>query len=116
MTRVFISYRRLAPDDGVAKRLYRKLSELGHDVFMDTEAVPVGARWPDTVRESLLHAEWVVALVSLAFLNSKNCLEDELVIALDRLACGQLAGVLPIRLAFAGDYPESVRESLAAIQ
>lgn len=62
MARVFVSYRRVAPDNGIAMALYRRLSDRGHDVFLDSERVHLGDRWPRTIREALDRAEWFVVI------------------------------------------------------
>jgi hypothetical protein len=111
VARVFVSYHRVAPDDGIAMALYRRLSDRGHDVFLDSERVHLGDRWPRAIRDALDRAEWFVALVSLAYLHSTNCIDDELLIAAGRLGDG-LTGLLPVRLAFDGEFPASVRDVL----
>ncbi|TMQ12174.1 MAG: toll/interleukin-1 receptor domain-containing protein, partial [Deltaproteobacteria bacterium] len=81
--RIFISYRREKPDNEVALALYRRLSDAGHDVFLDSERIHVGERWPRTIRAALDYTEWFVALVSLQYLYSVHC-KDELETAAKR--------------------------------
>ena len=114
MARVFVSYRRVAPDDAVAVKLYRVLTDLGHDVFVDSETIKIGDRWPSEIGASLELAEWFVPLISSSYLASENCVDKELVIALSRRRSADLK-ILPVHLAWAGKFPELVRE-VAEIQ
>jgi WD40 repeat protein len=116
MARVFVSYSRTPPDESVAMALYRRLSDLGHDVFLDSERVHPGELWPREIRRALDRAEWFIAIVSLMYFQSKNCIDEELVIAARRLDRGELVGLLQVRLAFDGEFPESVRTVLTQTQ
>lgn len=116
MARIFLSYRRVAPDDSVARRLYRGLSDIGHDVFIDSPGILIGERWPATIRARLERAEWFVCLVSLSYLHSPHCVDEELLIAIERLRKRELEGMIPVRMAFDGEFPAAVRRELDEIQ
>ena len=105
MPRIFISYRREKPDNEVALALYRRLSDAGHDVFLDSERIHVGERWPRTIRAALDYTEWFVALVSLQYLYSVHC-KDELETAAKRHLRDDLPRIVPVPLAYNGQYDE----------
>ncbi len=116
MAKVFISYRRVEPDQLVAKYLYRSLSDLDHDVFIDAQDVTVGQFWDKEIRNNLERSEWVVCLISLAYLHSKFIIEKELAVAGKLLKEGKINGILLINLAYDGEPPEQVRDVVTQIQ
>jgi len=60
--RVFISYAR--EDLAVAKTLYRKLKERGHDPWMDEHSLRKGADWQLEIKSAIENCEFFVAIIS----------------------------------------------------
>ena len=86
MARVFISYRHVEPDQTVARLLYHHLSDLDHDVFLDTKDIPIGAFWDKEISENVRRAEFFIPLVSSSYLFSPYIIEKELQVAARSLA------------------------------
>lgn len=74
MKRVFISYSRT--NEAFARKLAIALSELGADVWIDIEDIPVGMKWSSAIQEGLDSADAMLLIVSPASMESDN-VEDE---------------------------------------
>ena len=103
MARIFISYKRIDPDAGVAQVLRRALSEAGHDVFLDV-TMPVGVRWAEQIEAELRRTDVVVALLS------EQAVRSDMAIGEIETAVRLKKRILPVRLA----YREPFRYPLSA--
>ncbi len=72
MKKVFISYRR--SDSYVTNKLAEYLrNEFGHDnIFFDTESMTPGAHWPDTIKNSLMHADLMLLIIGPNWLHIQD--------------------------------------------
>jgi len=70
MASVFLSYRRVEPDRGLARYLYRFLGNQDHEVFIDETDIRVGTHWQRSIDENLRRCEWFVPLISASYLYS----------------------------------------------
>jgi hypothetical protein len=73
MTKIFISYRRDDSAD-VAGRIHDQLaSRFGNDnVFLDTEAIPVGVEFPEYIRRHIAQSKVFLALIGDLWLEIKD--------------------------------------------
>src|SRR5688572_19506152 len=116
MSRIFISYRRVEPDQAVARLLYHHLTELDHNVFFDAEDIPLGAFWDKEIAENVRRSDSFIPLISSSYLFSPYIIEKELKVAAKLLAEKKIERILQVNLAFDGDPPEAVREVVTQIQ
>ncbi len=65
MASVFVSYRHVEPDAGLAHQLAAALETAGHRVFLDTK-IPLGTQWGDVIEAHLADADCLIAIVSAA--------------------------------------------------
>ena len=116
MSRVFISYRRVEPDQTVARLLFHHLSDLDHDVFFDSAGIPIGSYWDKEIAENVRRSECFIPLVSSSYLFSPYIIEKELKVAAKLLSEQKIERILQVNLAFDGEPPDAVREVVSQIQ
>lgn len=96
--RVFVSYSHV--DKELKDRLIRHLRPLEHEnlveVWVDHQ-IQAGDDWDKETSKKLAHADIVLTLVSIDFINSKYCYDIELEKALEREADNE-AKVIPVIL------------------
>lgn len=97
--RIFASYSR---DDAVAVFELIKFmrSEVGREgglVWIDSEEIKVGDRWPDATRKNLAASDIFLAFVSQSYLDDKRYAATETAIALDRYKSDDIV-IFPIIL------------------
>jgi hypothetical protein len=59
MSKVFISYRHVKPDEDLASFLEKYLSSRGHQVFIDNQIL-VGTKWVEEI-ERQIRARWLTS-------------------------------------------------------
>lgn len=74
MPRIFISYSR--KDEAFGRRLATSLSQMGADVWIDLEDIPVGMKWSSAIQEGLDTANILIVIISPDSMASRN-VEDE---------------------------------------
>jgi hypothetical protein len=74
MTDIFISYSR--KDEPFARQLAQSLSELGADVWIDVEDIPVGLKWSTAIQQGLDVCQAMIVIISPESMASVN-VEDE---------------------------------------
>ncbi len=74
MARIFLSYSRT--DEAFARQLATSLSELGADVWIDLEDIPVGMKWSRAIQEGLDVSDVLLVIISPESMASHN-VEDE---------------------------------------
>lgn len=74
MPRIFISYSRA--DEPFARRLATSLSQMGADVWIDIEDIPVGMKWSSAVQQGLDTGDLIIVIISPDSMASHN-VEDE---------------------------------------
>ncbi len=101
---IFISHRCVVePDRSIALRLREDLSPYG-DVYVNT-AQGVGVRWDEKIKESLDHADFVIALVSERA-NESEWVKYELSYAALRFQREGRPIILPVFLGFEGNLKD----------
>jgi len=103
LARVFISYKRIEPDAGVAQALQERLKAAGYDVFIDVD-LPVGVRWAEAIEKALRESDILVALLS------EQAVASEMTLGEIDTAARLKKRILPVRLA----YREPFRYPLSA--
>jgi hypothetical protein len=74
MAHIFISYSRI--DEAFARQLATSLSQLGADVWIDIEDIPVGMKWSRAIQEGLDVSDVLLVVISPESMGSHN-VEDE---------------------------------------
>src|SRR4026207_2485130 len=74
MAHIFISYSRT--DEVFARQLATSLSQLGADVWIDIEDIPVGMKWSRAIQEGLDVSDVLLVVISPESMASHN-VEDE---------------------------------------
>ena len=113
MSRCFISYRHVSPDQELAHAVGAILTRSGHAVFLDTK-VEVGTRWVDEIERELKSAEVFVVLLSEQAIRS-DMLRQEVALA-HQLSAEEKLCVLPIRVAYTGTLPYDLAAYLNPFQ
>jgi hypothetical protein len=115
MKNVFISYRRVEPDQSLAKFLVEKLEANGQSVFWDNR-ITIGQDWARVIDERIQKTNFFVVLVSTESMRSDMVREEiKLAHTLSRRTEDPLK-ILPIRVAYLGDLPYDLRAYLNPIQ
>ena len=110
MARVFISYRRINPDQRIASAIRDRLTREKHDVFLDTAELRAGDRWEERLREEVRKAEYFVPLVSSAYLASDAILEYELLPAIELDRARAKSTMLQVRVEYGGNPPDYLQK------
>ncbi len=113
MSRVFISYRHVKPDDDLASFLEKHLSSKGHQVFIDNQIL-IGTKWVEEIERQIRAAEHFVVLLSKDSIRS-DMVRQEVKLAHELMRQHQLT-ILPIRVAFFGELPLDLASLLNPIQ
>jgi TIR domain len=96
MSRCFISYRHVFPDQDLAQAIGAALTRGGHTVFLDTK-MTVGVRWGDAIEREIGAADFFVVLLSEQSIQSDMVRQEvELAYLPVRVAC---TATLPYDLA-----------------
>jgi len=75
-TKVFISYNRKSPDEGIAHNLFDALTKAGYEPFLDVKSIRIGERWETSIINALNSADYFVALLSKESLMSDMVTEE----------------------------------------
>lgn len=63
MKRVFVSYRRIRPDEELASSLADRLNRLNYKVFIDSD-IAAGQDWAAAIERALLESDYIIVLLS----------------------------------------------------
>lgn len=113
MSRVFISYRHVKPDEDLASFLEKYLSSRGQQVFIDRQIL-VGIKWVEEIERQIRGAEHFVVLLSKDSIRS-DMVRQEVKLAHELMRQQRLT-ILPIRVAFLGELPLDLACLLNPIQ
>lgn len=116
MARIFVSYAHQEPDQSVARVLHKRLEEHGHEVFFDAATLRAGDVWHRSIQDGIARARYFIALVSLNYLHREYPVVNELVVAAERFAKGEIDRIFIVNLAYDGEPPPVAREVLGSIQ
>jgi hypothetical protein len=112
---VALLYKRSAePDEHVLRLLEGALASAGLGVFVDRN-MRVGVEWAKEIERQVCTADAVVPLLSAASMSSEM-LAYELQIAHEAAQRGGRPRILPVRVAYEGELPESIAGILSPIQ
>jgi hypothetical protein len=113
MSRCFVSYRHVSPDQELAHALNSRLALNGHSVFVDSK-MRVGARWVEQIEGEIRAADFFIVLLSEQSVKS-DMVRQEVAIAHGLAADGKLQ-ILPVRVAYTGRLPYDFAAYLNPIQ
>jgi hypothetical protein len=111
--RVFVSYRHIDPDQGVALDLAHAFQQAGVACFIDRR-LRVGMEWQKEIAHELDSCTHFVVLIS-ADTSLSDMVRQEIAHAYRRAKRGACA-ILPVRVAFAGQLPSDLATILDPIQ
>ncbi len=115
MSKVFVSYRHVSPDQDLAHFLVRSLEEHGHEVFVDTRIL-MGARWSEEIDRQIRAAQFFLVLLSKeSILSDMVRREVQLAHELSQQP-GSRYTILPLRVAFQGELPYDLGAYLDPLQ
>lgn len=115
MSKCFISYRHVKPDDDLAIFLETFLIRHQHKVFRDTQML-VGTKWAKEIEKQLKSSDSFVVLLSAESIRSDMVRQEiELAHTLSRQS-GKQFSILPIRVDFDGELPYDLAARLNSIQ
>jgi len=105
--RIFVSYRRVQPDEEVARALAETLKRHHHDVFIDVDIRP-GSEWGEDIEEALQNTDFLIAILSELATQSPMTVTEVEIAHNRRMRTGEPI-IIPIRLRFDGPlrYPLS---------
>lgn len=113
MPKVFISYRHVPPDEGLALDLCRSLEQAGFEVFVD-QKILAGRRWVDEIRRQLGSADHFVVLLSAESIRS-DMVRQEVADSHVLAQSGKLR-IYPIRIDFDAALPYDLGAYLNPLQ
>jgi hypothetical protein len=112
--KVFISYRRAAPDDALAAFLENRFTGNGLEVFRDVKT-PIGARWAQEIQKQLLACDYFVVLISELSMD-RDMVRQEIQQAHALNVEKGVPAILPVRLAYERALPYDLAAWLDPIQ
>ena len=115
MSKVFVSYRHVDPDQQLAQRLVAALEASNHSVFWDTK-LKVGQRWADEIEKNLRDSQFFVVLVSAESMRSDMVREEVLLAHQLSKQPARAMTLLPIRVAYTDALPYDLAACLNPIQ
>lgn len=104
---VFVSYAR--KDEGRVLKIVDKIKACGIPVFLDTEAIPAGASWPDVLYLAIRKCQLFLCMLSPQAAESVNVLIEV------ALACHADRPIVPVLLQ-AVELPSTLRSLVGYIQ
>ena len=100
MSKIFVSYRHVDPDQQLAGQLVTALKAAGHNVFWDT-TIEVGQLWADEIEQNLRDSQFFVVLVSAESMRSDMVREEVRLAHSHSKRTKDPLVILPIRVAYA---------------
>ena len=115
MSRVFVSYRHVSPDQDLAVFLTSYLESRGASVFIDTQIL-TGVEWVKEIERQIRAADFFVVLLSKDSIRS-HMVRQEVELAHELAQTpGSRFTILPIRVAYQGALPYDLGAYLNPIQ
>ena len=112
MSKVFISCRRTAPDQDVARSVYEYLKTAKYQPFLDTE-LPGGTKWSDVIDKELRACDYFLVLITKESIAS-DMVKTEVEIASTRNRETGKPSILPILLNYDAELPYDLRAYLSS--
>ncbi|MGA8026741.1 MAG: toll/interleukin-1 receptor domain-containing protein [Bryobacteraceae bacterium] len=113
MSRAFISYAHVSPDQDLATKLSSALEASGLTVFVDSK-IRLGQDWAEQIDRQLRSAQFFVVLLSAASITS-DMVRREIALAY-KLKKAHAITILPVRIGFEGELPYEIGAYLDLIQ
>ena len=115
MSKIFISYKHVDPDQALADFLRDYLAQRRHSVFLDTQIV-VGDNWTEEIDHHIRTSDFFIVLLSQESIRSEMVVE-EVKRAYERIhSPTENLTILPVRVAFKGKLPYDLAAYLGRIQ
>jgi AAA-like domain/TIR domain len=115
VSKVFISYRHVKPDESLAVFLKTHLETNGHAPFVDTE-IDVGEKWVNAIERNLRSADVFLVLLSKDSILS-DMVRKEIALAHEITKIpGRRLKIFPVRVNFEGKLPYDIGAYLDPIQ
>ncbi len=115
MSKCFISYRHVQPDEELANSIKEYLLEHDHQVFIDKQIL-VGTKWAAEIDRKIRTSDFFVVLLSKESIRS-DMVRQEVKLAYELLQSSEKKiSILPIRVAFRGELPYDLGSYLDPIQ
>lgn len=115
MSKCFISYRHVKPDEDLAGFLEKFLKEHGHKVFVDIQML-VGTKWAKEIEKQIKSSDFFIVLLSKESIRNDMVRQEvELAHDLSKEREEKFA-ILPIRVDFDGELPYDLGARLNPIQ
>ncbi|MCP5107440.1 MAG: toll/interleukin-1 receptor domain-containing protein [bacterium] len=115
MSKCFISYRHVKPDEDLAGFLEKFLLKCNHKVFVDTQML-VGTKWAKEIETQIKASDFFIVLLSAESIRSDMVRQEvELAQDLSKEPDRQFS-ILPIRVDFDGELPYDLGARLNPIQ
>lgn len=108
MRKVFISYRHMEPDLGLAAEIENNLSRRGASVFRDAR-IKIGDDWVETIERELASSRFLIVLVSQASMGNRHVREE--IVRAHKLGLQ----ILPLRVD-ATEMPYDIASILGTLQ
>ena len=75
MSKIFLSYHSVDPDEGLAQHLHDCLRRLGHEVFI-YKTLQLGSLWQEEIDANLRSSQYLLVLLSKASIESSMVQEE----------------------------------------
>lgn len=112
--KVFLSYRRADPDQGVVIEVQKHFQRAGHFVFRDVD-IPVGVRWAEAIQQQLRDCDVFVVFLSEQSMD-RDMVREEVKQAHHQYQTSRKPLILPVRLVYDGALPYDMNAMLGPIQ
>lgn len=115
MSKVFVSYKHVSPDQELADHLARHLEGRGASVFLDTR-MPAGTEWAQEIERRIREADFFLVLLSGESIRSDMVRREvEIAYQVTRTP-GRTLMIIPIRIGFTGELPYDLGAYLNRLQ
>ena len=111
MSRCFISYRHVSPDQELAHSLCTALTTGGHSVFLDSK-LEVGTRWVDEIERAI---QATSTFCGLGAIHPQRHAPPEVALA-HQLCVEKKLRILPVRVAYSATLPYDLAAYLNPFQ
>lgn len=115
MSKCFISYCHVKPDEDIADFLEKFLTKHNQKVFLDTKILP-GTKWVKEIEKHLKSSEFFVVLLSKETIRSEMVRQEVKIAHQLSKKKGEQFTILPVRVDFDGELPFDLGAYLDYIQ
>lgn len=115
MSKCFISYKHVKPDEGLAKFLAKSLIKNNHKVFIDTQIL-IGTKWVEEIEKQIKSSDCFIVLLSPKSILSAMVRQEVKLAHQEMAKRGDAFRIFPIRVVFKGELPYDLGAWLDPIQ